>query len=432
MTQRALSGIRILDFGRALAGTYGTLLLADLGAEVIKIEQRPADVMARAKAYGTARAPLYGLKPSEETRNNPEDHRLRIRGESHYQSINRNKKRIAINLETGKGRETFHDLVRHADVVHDNFRPRMLKKIGIDFETLKQVNPKIISCSVSGYGEDGPWNDGPAYDAIIQALGGLMRVTGLPDSVPCVAGIAVCDLCSGMFGALGILSAVRRRDLTGEGQRVDISMLDSMISLFSYQIGIYSALGDLPAPRGSGLSGGGQIPYGAYRCKDDTYISLASGTPRHWSRFIQGLGATELETDPRFDSVEKREKSREVLTGIINEKLITRRAESWEAIFRELGIPAGVVNNLEGAINHPQVRHRNMVVPIEQPTGERWKFAANPIKIKGSSEVYRPAGAAGSDTVEVLTRVLGYSGEHIDALRHANAIWDAAWDGAGT
>jgi len=428
MTNGALSGIRILDFGRAVAGTYGTLLLADLGAEVIKIEQRPPDVKARAAAYGTTRAPLYGMKPSEETFGTPEGYNLWARGESHYQSLNRNKKRVSLNLESGKGREVFHDLVRHADVVHDNFRPHMPKKIGIDFDTLKQANPKIVSVSVSGYGEDGPWNAAPAYDAIIQALGGLMGVTGLPGSVPCVAGIAVCDLCAGMFGALGILSAVRRRDQTGEGQRVDVSMLDGMISLFSYQIGRYSALGENPGPRGSGLSGRGQIPYGAYRCKDDTYISLAAGTPGHWSRFTKGLGKPELEKDPKWDTVEKRGHNREELNKIINETLVTRRAEEWEDIFREVEVPVGVVNNLERAINHPQIRHRKMTVSIKQPHGDEWTFAANPVKIKGSKEVYNAAGPVGSNTIEVLNGVLGYSNTTIDELREENAIWDASWD----
>ncbi len=421
--EQALSGIRILDFGRAVAGTYGTMMLADLGAEVIKIEQIPEEDSERAKAFGGgAAAMFYGLQVPSSARKTE----AWLRGESHSQSLNRNKKRIALDLETEKGREVFHELVKKSDVVHDNFRPYMLKRIGIDFDTLKQINPKIISCSVTGYGETGPWNNAPSYDVIQQAVGGLMSTTGMPDGPPCAAGIAICDLCAGMNGAFGIVSALQARHRTGMAQRVDISMLDTMVSLFSYQIGILSATGEIPARRGMGVSGGGQYPYGGWVCKDGTYLALAASNPPHWRAFVKTLGMPELEKDPRFDTVAKRHENQEELRTILNDRLSTKTAQEWEKILFDAEVPVGAVNNLPQVLSHPQVLHRNMVASIKQPTGEEWKFAGNPIKIQGSSDIFKARGLnVGEDTVEVLSDVLGYSKEYLDELREMKAIWQS-------
>ncbi len=420
----ALSGIRILDFSRAVAGPYGTLLLADLGAEIIKIEQVPSEIKAKADALDADWATLFGFPVSEEGRNTPDGRRRWAQSASHFQSLNRNKKRLALNLKTEKGREVLHDLVRKSDVVYDNFRPAIPKSFGIDFDTLKQVNPKIVSCSISGFGETGSWRDAPAYDVILQALGGEMSMTGMPDSPPCRSGIAIADLVGGAFASLGVLSALRARDQTGMGQRVDISMLDVQISLLNYRVGQYSATGNIPGHVGSGHSGFGQIPYGAYECKDNTYIVVAAGSPRHWSNFIRALGLPEMENDPRFNTNSKRQENVEEITGLIEGMLLTKTAPEWERIFFDAEVPVGMVNNIAQAISHPQVISRNMAVSIEQPTGEEWKFAGNPIKIQGNQEIFKAAPDLGVDTAEVLSGILGYSREHIDELRDMNAIWE--------
>lgn len=418
----ALSGIRILDFSRAIAGPYGTLLLADLGAEVIKIDQVFSQVKTKATALDADWATLFGYPVSDEGRNTPDGGRRWAQGVSHFQSLNRNKKRLAINLETEKGREVFHDLVRKSDVVYDNFRPAIVKSLGIDFDTLKQINPKIISCSLSGFGETGPRSNAPAYDVVLQALGGEMSMTGLPGFPPCRSGIALADLSGGAFAALGMLSALRARDRTGIGQRVDISMLDVQISLLNYRVGQYSATGAIPGPVGSGHSGFGQIPYGAYECQDGTYITVAAGTPQHWGKFIRALGLPELENDPRFDTNSKRQENVEVITGLIEGVFLTKTAPEWEKIFFDAGVPAGMVNDVAQAISDPQVLHRNMVVSIEQPTGEEWKFSGNPIKIQGSSETFKAAPGLGENTAEILSDILGYSREYLDELREMNVL----------
>ena len=422
--ERALSGIRILDFSRAIAGPYGSLLLADLGAEVIKIEQVPSQLKTKAMAMDADWATLFGFPVSEEGRDTPEGKKRWATGASHFQSLNRNKKRLALNLETEKGREIFYELVKKSDVVYDNFRPAIVRSMGIDFDTLKQVNPKIISCSLSGFGETGPRSDAPAYDVVLQALGGEMSMTGMPDSPPCRSGIPIGDLNGGMFAALGILTALRVRDRTGEGQRVDISMLDGQISLLNYRIGQYSATGAIPGPVGSGHSGWGQIPYGAYECKDSTYLVLASGTPTHWGRFIRALGLPELENDPRFDTNAKRQENVEAITGIIEGMLLTKTAREWEKIFLDAGIPVGVVNNVAEAISEPQAIHRNMAVSIKQPTGEEWTFAGNPVKIRENPEIFEPAPGLGENTTEIISEVLGYSREYLDELREMDVIWE--------
>ncbi len=419
----ALTGIRILDFSRAIAGPYGTMLLADLGAEVIKVEQVPSQINTKATAMDADWATLFGYPVPEEKINTPEGKRRWATNASHFQSLNRNKKRLAINLDTKKGREIFHDLVKKSDVVYDNFRPSVVKSLRIDFDTLKKVNPEIVSCSLSGFGETGPWSEAPAYDVIIQALGGEMSMTGIPGMPPCRSGIAIADFNGGIFAVLGILSALRARDRTGRGQRVDISMLDVLVSLLNYRIGQYSATGEIPGPVGSGHSGWGQIPYGAYECKDNTHIVVAAGTPQHWGRFIRALGLPELENDPRFNTNAKRQENVDTITGLIEGMLLTKAAEEWQKIFFEAGVPVGVVNNVAQAISHPQVLHRNMAVSIQQPTGEEWKFAGNPVKIQGNSEVYEAALGLGANTTEILSSVLGYSGEHLDELRKASIVW---------
>ena len=416
------TGIRILDFSRAVAGPYGTLLLADLGAEVIKIDQVASEVKHKAAALDADWATLFGYPVSEEGRNTPEGKRRWAQGMGHFQSLNRNKKRISLNLNTDKGREIFHDLVKRSDVVYDNFRPALVKELKIDFDTLKQVNPKIISCSLSGFGESGPWAEAPAYDVVLQALGGEMSMTGLPDSPPCRSGIPIADICGGAFLALGVLTALRARDRSGEGQKVDMSMLDVQISMLNYRIGHYSATGAIPGPVGSGHSGFGQIPYGAYECKDNTYIVVAAGSPRHWSNFIRALGLPELENDPRFNTNAKRQENVETITGLIEGMLLTRIAQEWEKIFFSTRVPTGVVNNVAEAIEHPQILHRNMITSVKQSSGEEWKFAGNPIKLKGFVETYEPAPDLGENTFELLSSILSYSQEYLGELRKMNAI----------
>ena len=421
--KKALTGIRILDFSRAVAGPYGSLLLADLGAEVIKIEQLPSETKDREAALDADWAMLFGYPVSEEGRDTPEGKGKWAQGMSHFQSLNRNKKRLALNMETGKGMEVFQDLVKKSDVVYDNFRPSFPKKLGIDFDTLKKVNPKIICCSLSGFGETGPWKDAPAYDVVLQALGGEMSMTGMPGMPPCRSGLAIADLTGGTFAALGILAAVRERDQTGVGQRVDMSMLDIQFSLLNYRVGQYSAMGKLTGPVGSGHSGGGYIPYGAYETRDGKYTVIVAGSSKHWRRFTRAIEMPELADDPKFNTNAKRQENLEAVTGIIEGVLLTKTAKEWEKIFFDAGVPVGTVNNVPEAMAHPQLIARNMVVSIEQPTGEAFNFAGNAVKIRGNTETYTLPLALGGNTREILSNIIGYSNEYIDELQKMNVVW---------
>lgn len=422
--EAALSGTRILDFTRAVAGPYGTLLLADLGAEVIKIEQVPSEIKAKADALDADWAALFGYAVSEEKRGTPDGNRRWRQGRSHFQSLNRNKKRLALNMKTKKGKELFYELVRKSDVVYDNYRPAAAKGIGINFDTLRQVNPKIISCSVTAFGATGPWKDAPAWDVVLQALGGGMSMTGHPGMPPCRSGIPIADLCAGTFAATGILAALRACDRTGAGQKIDISMLDVQISLLSYRIGHYSAVGTIMGPVGSGHSGFGQIPYGAYECSDGNYIAIAAAAPQFWGKFIRVLGLPELENDPKFNTNAKRQENVDAITGLIEGMLKTKTAKEWEKIFFDAGIPVGMVNNTAQAISHPQVQARNMVVSIKQPEDDAiWEFAGNPIKIVGTPETFKPMLGLGEDTAEILSGILGYSREYIAQLGETNVCF---------
>lgn len=425
--QGALAGTRILDFSRALAGSYCALILADLGADVIRIEQVPPKAKEERLGVDTGWAPLfgadllaiYGDKPTD-----PGEARQWARHVSYVQCLNRNKRSLSLDLKTKKGKEILCALVKKSDVVFDNYRPAVLKRMGLDFNTFKQVNPRIVSCSLTGFGSTGPWSNAPAYDAIVQALSGAMSMTGIPGGPPCRYGIPIGDLAGGMFAAITIMSALRVRDLTGEGQSADVSMLDAHISLLNYRVGIYSALGEVPGPVGSGQAGRGWSPYGAFECKDNTYLTIAAGHPNHWGRFVRAIGLPELEDDPQFNTNSKRAANIEVLTGLIEGMFLTKTAQEWEKVLFDAEVPVGVVNNVGQAVLHPQVLHRKMIVPIKQAHGETWRFAGNPIKVKGLKQRYKRAPALGEDTVQVLKTCLGYSKKAIKTLKEEGIVWE--------
>jgi crotonobetainyl-CoA:carnitine CoA-transferase CaiB-like acyl-CoA transferase len=409
----ALSGVRIADLSRVLAGPYGTLILADLGAEVIKIEAVPS---LRDEGGSALSHQRFYVPPREDT---PITDDL-----CHFWSLNRNKKSIALDLSTKAGKEVFYDLVRHSDVVYDNFRPRVLESLGIDYETIKQINPAIISCSVSGFGESGPWRDYPAYDLILQAMSGGMSMTGMPGGPPCRAGLAIGDLVGGLFGAISVLAALQARQHTGKGQRVDISMLDGQISLLNYRTAQYFGAGKLLGPVGSGGSGAGQVPYRAFMTKDGSYVTVVAGQPRHWQNLCRALGLEQLLTDPRFAENAGRAKNEAALSAILEKTFLTKTGEEWETILLEASVPAGLVRRVDQALAHPQVLARDMVVSIDHPVGKRMKFSGNPVKMSGTpGETFNPAPDLGEHTIEVLKELLSYAPEKLRQLRERDIVW---------
>jgi len=393
-----LEGIRILDLSRALAGPYGTLLLGDLGAEIIKIEM-----------------PGGG----DDTRKNTI---VNVNGVSAYFiSINRNKKSMVLDLRKEKGRELFYELVKKSDVVYDNFRPGVVERLKIDYNTLKEINPKIICCSISGYGHTGPFKNRPAFDLVIQAISGEMSITGEEGRPPVRMGVPMGDLAGGLFGAIAINAALVQRYNTGRGQKIDISLLDCQISLLSYVAQYYLVNGIVPKPIGSAHQT--IVPYQAYRCKDN-YIVVACFTEKFWPVFCKVIGREDLVTDPRFANPADRVKNRLELEKIVEEALAEKNADEWLELLEEASVPAGPINTVDKALSDPQVLARQMVVELSDPLMGSFKSVGNPIKSTEleKSQVYNVPPRLGQHTRQILKDVLGYDNQLINQLIEEKVI----------
>lgn len=385
--KKPLAGIRILDLTHVVAGPYCTMLLADLGAEVIKVEPPPT---------------IGGMFAEAADRNDPI-----------FIAYNRNKKSISLNLKTEEGKRVFFNLVKKADVVVDNFRAGVLERLGIDYERLRTVNPKIISCSITGFGNSGPLKDSPAFDYIIQAMSGGMTVTGEPGGPPLRTGAPIADGFGGLLGAFGILAAYIARQTTGESQRVDISLLDGQISLLSEMLTRYFATRQLPERTGIYSSGRHRPEHRLYKAKDG-YIVVATGTAnKSWHAFCKATGFDELALDDRFNTVGKRSESRSYLEPIFEKAFLGKTVAEWLSILRKAGVPCGRVYNLDEATANPQVLHRNMIVTLKYADGREAKVIGNPVKISSCGETYDPPPEGGEHTSKVLSDLLGYSKEEI-------------------
>jgi len=386
-----LFGIRILDLSQLLAGPYGTMILADLGAEVIKIERPGEGDLAR------------GMPPHF------------FHGESlYFISINRNKKSLTLDLKAKEGLDIFYRLVGLSDVVYDNFRPGILEKLRIDYETLKKINPRIISCSVSGYGQTGPFKDRPAFDLIIQAMGGIMSYTGEPGRMPVRMGAPMGDLAGGIFAAHGILAAIYQREKTGLGQRIDISLLDSQISLLIYR-GIYYLLaGEIAQPVGSGHVSA--IPIRAFKTRTFDIV-IDCNTDKFFQELCDGLGRKELASDPRFRTRADRLKNKDTLYAILEEAFLEKSGEEWVKAL-EGRVPVGPINTVDMALKNPQILARDMVVETTHRSGEKLKLLGNPIKMpQRGKEEFVPPPSLGENNEQILTTLLGLTSSEVQRLR---------------
>ncbi len=382
-----LTGIRVLDFSRITAGPYGSMMLGDLGAEVIKIESPEGDI----------------------TRNQPG---IKYKGDSHtFLAFNRNKKSIVLDLKTVAGKQAFCDLVKVSDVVWDNFRAGVMERLGADYDTLKKINPRIICCSISGFGSSGPYRDRPAYDIIALAISGFMSLNGEPGRPPVRPGPAIADMTSGILGALGVVAALVDRERNGIGQRIEISMLDVCLSLVGHYIPYYFMGGGIPQPLGSGQLT--QVPFGAYPTKEG-YLVLGQG----WPKICKVLGAEWLVDDPRFATPEARLEHREELNSILAEHFLKKKAEDWlEALYAE-DIAAAPVNTIDKVVTDPQVLHSGMILSLEHPLSGEIKVVGNPVKMPNiNQDEYFAPPTLGQHTEEILTKLLGYTAEKIQVLR---------------
>ncbi|NND50330.1 MAG: CoA transferase, partial [Rhizobiales bacterium] len=321
-----LQGVRILELGQIIAGTYGGQMLSDMGAEVIKIETPQGDL---------------GRIPSVAP----------INGESAlFLTLNRNKQSIVIDLKTNEGLQIFYDLVKISDVVVDNFRPGVLERLKIDYATLKELNPRIIQCSITGYGASGEYKDSPALDIIIQSMAGYMAVTGEPGRPPVRTGIPIADLCGGIFSSQAVLAALFDRERTGEGRYIELSMFDGMLSLLIYMGTMWLTKGELPEPPGSGHMY--SVPWQAFKCADG-YLVVATRQEVFWTRLCDALDAPELAADPRFETNPLRVENRDTLVPMLETIFAKRTVADWMTRFRAGDIPAAPVNNLDGAFAEP-------------------------------------------------------------------------------
>ena len=391
-----LERVRILELGQIIAGTYGGQMLADLGAEVIKIETPQGD-LGRIPSV----APLNGESAL-------------------FLTLNRNKQSIVIDLKSDEGRQIFYDLVAKSDVVVDNFRPGVLERLKIDYETLKAIKPGIIQCSITGFGESGEYRDYPALDIIIQAMAGYMAITGEPGRPPVRTGIPIADLCGGIFSSQAILAALFDRERTGEGRRIELSMFDGMLSLLIYIGTMWLSKGELAEPPGSGHMY--SVPWQAFACSDG-YVVVATRQEVFWTRFCEAIEATELADDPKYATNPDRVANRDELVPLLESILSRRPVKDWMARFRQFDVPAAPVNNLDGTFAEPSVAERDMIVEYDHPIAGKVRLPGNPIKMSGmEGTLSNPAPCLGEHTNAILSSLLGMSDDEIARVRAAGAV----------
>ena len=391
-----LAGVRVLDFTRVLAGPAASLALADLGAEVIKIEP-----------------PGSG----DETRSFPPFRD----GESHYYiGNNRGKKSIVIDLKSPEGLALAKDLAAECDIVVENYRPGVMDRLGLGYETLSAINPRLIYCAISGFGMTGPLRDRPSFDIVAQALSGVLSVNGEPGRMPVKLGLPMGDLVGGINGPIGILAALYERERTGRGRLIDVSLMDGLFGLLGYIAQLPFFTGEEPKPQGSQHPN--LVPYGAFPASDGAII-IACLTNSFWARICDALGFPEAGPDPRFDTLEKRRHIREEINGMISERTRQRTVDELVELFTEYQVPHAPILGIHEALTQPQAVAREMLVETEHKTLGKIPIVNRPIKFVGAPQPVPTAPPVlGEHTDEILRDVLALTPEQIARLRDAKAI----------
>lgn len=379
--QSALEGVRVLDFSRVLAGPYCTMMLGDLGADVIKVESPLGDDTRR---WG----PPY------------------VGGESaYYLCCNRNKRGIVLDLSSDEDRDIARQLALKSDVVVENFRLGTMEKWGLGYDELSAHKPDLVYCQISGYGRTGPDAHLPGYDYVIQGVGGIMSITGEANGPPMKVGVAIVDLTAGMFALSAILAALRVRDLTGQGQRIDMSLLDSHLAWLGNVGSNYLLSGEIPARYGNAHPN--IVPYQAFATADG-WVVVAVGNDGQWRRFCEAIERPDLLDDPRFATNAERIAWRDTLCPLLQEVLTARRSAEWLSLFEKADVPAGPVNSVDCALNMPQVEAREMVQEVAHPTLGPLRMVASPLKLESTPPtIRRHPPLLGEHTLEVLAEVLG-------------------------
>jgi crotonobetainyl-CoA:carnitine CoA-transferase CaiB-like acyl-CoA transferase len=408
----SLDGIRVLDLSRVLAGPWCTQTLADLGADVIKIE-RP----------GTGDDTRSWGPPFLQDAQGHDTHEA-----AYYLGANRNKRSITCDIASAAGQEVIRELAKHCDVLVENFKVGDLKRYGLSYEDIRRINPKLVYCSITGFGQTGPYRDRAGYDYIVQGMGGLMSITGERDDLgggPQKVGVAVADLFTGMYATVAILAALRHAERTGEGQWVDMALLDTQVSMLANLGANYLVSGMVPGRAGNAHQN--IVPYQVFETapgeQGRDFLILAVGNDSQFAKFCEVAGRAELAADERFAKNQARVRNRAVLVPLLEEVMRTRSKADWLAALEAAKVPCGAINNLAEVFADPQVNERAMVNRWAHPLHDDVKLVASPIKMSGTPvRADRPPPLLGQHTQDVLKEVLGWDDERIATLKQQGAI----------
>ena len=394
----ALDGIRVIDLSRIVAGPLATQILSDYGAEVVKIERPEGGDDSRQWAPPVASD-----------------------GEaSYFFAVNRGKRSVTLDLKHPRGKALLVDLVRIGDVLVENFKPGTMDDLGLGYRDLRAVNPRLVYCSISGFGQTGPYRERAGYDAIMQGFTGLMSITGEPDGPPVKVGVALIDAITALYAHGAILAALHHRDRTGEGQYLELSLMECGIAALINAATAYLVGGEVQGRWGSAHPS--LVPYQAFRTRDG-YLMVGAGNESLWRAFCDVLDEPALARDPRYESNAKRVAARAELVARIEARLLTRDRDEWVAAFAAAGLPAGPINDIANVFADPQVRHREMVVEVEHPTAGRVRLPGIPVKFGVTpARVGGPPPRLGEHTDAVLGGLLGLTGPHIAGLRRSGAL----------
>ena len=405
---KALGHIRVLDLSRVLAGPWCSQNLADLGADVIKIERPGSGDDTR--AWGPPYARDAEGKDTSEA--------------AYYLSANRGKRSVTVDIASAEGQALIRELARHADVVLENYKVGQLKRYGLDYDSLKAVKPDLVYCSITGFGQDGPYARRAGYDFLIQGMGGLMSVTGerddLPGGGPQKAGVALTDLMTGMYATIAVLAALTHRDRSGEGQYIDMALLDTQVAMLANVGSNYLNSGK--APQRWGNAHANIVPYQTFACSDG-HIIVATGNDGQYQKFVEAGGRPDLAADPRFATNPARVANRDVLVPLLAEMVATRGRDEWIALLEAVGVPCGPINDVGEVFANEQVQARGMAIALPHPAAGQVTLVRSPMKMSGTPATSDKAPPLlGQHTDEVLRDVLGRSSDEIAALRARGVV----------
>jgi len=392
--KQSLEGIKVLDLTRVLAGPYATMVLADLGANVMKVEMPIKGDDSR----------HFGPYVGDES--------------AYFMSLNRNKRSMTLNLKEEKGKELLKEMIKNVDVITENFRPGTMEKLGLGYDVLKEINPKIIYAATSGFGHSGPYSQRPAYDAIVQAMGGIMSITGQEGGELTRVGTSVGDITAGLFTSIGILAALKYREETGIGQKVDVAMFDSQLAILENAVSRYVVAGEIPTPKGNRHPS--IVPFEPFETSDGK-IMIAVGNDALWAKFCMATGLDDLINKKEFKTNPLRNDNYKILRPLIAEKIVKKTIDEWIEILNSAGVPNGPINTVDKVLKDPQMIARDMVKEVEHPTAGKLIMPGVPIKMSETQgDIFMPAPILGQHTDEILKELLNLTDEEIENIKKEN------------